>query len=70
MTERLRLSDRLGLAATVLMVIAALAGLVIPGLYRDRAILIDATRADNLFQLVVALPLLAGSLWLAHRGSA
>jgi hypothetical protein len=52
---QLALADRLALTAMGLAVLMACAGLIVPGLYRDRAILVEATRADNLFQLLVAL---------------
>ena len=47
-----------------------MAGLVVPGLYRDRQVLVDATQADNAFQLAVAVPLLVVGMLAAHRGSA
>jgi len=65
----LRLANRLGLAAIALTGLVAAAGLLIPGLYRDREILIEATRADNLFQLAVAVPLSLAALGAARRGS-
>ncbi len=66
---RLRLPDRLAWLAGLLALIAALVGLVVPDLYRDRPILVDATRVDNAFQVVIVLPLLAVALVLARRGS-
>lgn len=68
-TDRIRLVDALTLVAAVLTAAAALAGLLVPGLYRDRPVLVDATRVDNGFQLLVAVPLLAIGLFLARRGS-
>src|SRR3989304_6209910 len=65
----LRLANRLGLGAIALSGLVAAAGLLIPGLYRDREILIEATRADNLFQLAVAVPLSLAALGAARRGS-
>jgi hypothetical protein len=50
---RLDAADRLGLAAVIGAGVVAALGLVIPDLYRDRPILIDATRADNLVQLAL-----------------
>jgi hypothetical protein len=65
----LRLANRLGLGAIVLTALVGVAGLLVPGLYRDREILIQATRADNLFQLAVAVPLYLAAFWAARRGS-
>jgi hypothetical protein len=68
--NRLAVSDRLGWGAIALASIAALGGLLIPELYRDRPLIVDVTRADNLFQLVVALPVFLVGMIGARRGSA
>lgn len=68
--NRLAISDRLAWSAIALASVAAVAGLVIPELYRDRPVLVDVTRADNLFQLVVALPVFLAGMIGARRGSA
>lgn len=52
-SPRLDVADRLGLAAVIGAGAVAGLGLVIPDLYRDQPILIEATRADNLVQLAV-----------------
>jgi hypothetical protein len=67
--DRLRLVDRLAWLAALLVTVAALAGLLVPGLYRDSPVLVDATRVDNGFQLLVALPVLVAALLAARRGS-
>jgi hypothetical protein len=58
---------------TVLLIplcgLVALAGLFVPGLYRDSPISIPLERGNDLANLVVGVPLLVGSLWLAMRGS-
>lgn len=50
---RLEVADRLGLAAIIGASVVAVLGLTVPDLYRDRPILVDATRADNLVQLAL-----------------
>ncbi len=52
-----------------LMVLASLAGLLIDGLYRDAPFVAAGWPGNDLVTLVVAAPLLAGSLVLARRGS-
>jgi hypothetical protein len=52
-SPRLDLADRLGLAAVMGAGVVAALGLVIPDLYRDRPILVEATRADNLVQVAL-----------------
>lgn len=68
--NRLHVSDRLAWSAVALASLAAVAGLAIPGLYRDRPVIVDVTRADNLFQLAVALPVFLVAMIAARRGSA
>jgi hypothetical protein len=51
--SRLDVADRLGLAAVITAGIVAALGLAVPDLYRDRPVLVEATRADNLVQLAL-----------------
>jgi hypothetical protein len=54
----------------LLLALAAGVGLLVPGVYRNNtAFAAAAFRGTDLVSLVVALPILAGSLWLARRGS-
>lgn len=69
MTSRLRFADRLALVALPLAAMAALAGLLVPGLYRDTADGIRQARATDLVTLLVAVPTLAIGLWRARSGS-
>ena len=70
MTSRLKFADRLALVALVLAAVAAVAGLLVSGLYRDPAEGIRQARAADLVTLLVAMPALALGLWHARRGSA
>jgi hypothetical protein len=69
MTFRLKFADRLALLALVLAAIAAIAGLLVSGLYRDTADGIRQARATDLVTLLVAVPALAIGLWRARAGS-
>jgi hypothetical protein len=69
MTSRLKFADRLALVALLLAAIAAIAGLLVPGLYRDTAEGITQARATDLVTLLVAVPALAIGLWRARAGS-
>jgi hypothetical protein len=69
-TLMLKFADRLALIALVLAAIAAAAGLLIPGLYRNTAEGIRQARATDLVTLLVAVPALAIGLWRARAGSA
>ena len=69
MTSRLKFADRLALVALPLAAIAAIAGLLVPGLYRDTADGIRQARATDLVTLLVAVPALAIGLWRARAGS-
>ena len=69
MTLRLTFADRLALVALPLAAIAAIAGLLVPGLYRDTADGIRQARATDLVTLLVAVPTLAIGLWRAGAGS-
>ena len=67
---RITSADRLALIALPLVAIAALVGLVMPGIYRDTAEGIRQARATDLVTLLVAVPSLALGLWRAREGSA
>lgn len=70
MTLRLNFADRLALAALLLAAVAAAAGLLVSGLYRDTAEGVRQARATDFVTLLVAVPALALGLWRARRGSA
>jgi hypothetical protein len=70
MTPRLKFADRLALVALLLAAVAAAAGLLISGLYRDTADGIRQARATDLVTLLGAVPALALGLWRARAGSA
>lgn len=70
MLSRFNLADRLALLVLPLAAIAAAAGLMVAGLYRDSDEGIRQAQATDLATLVVAVPALAVGLWRAHRGSA
>ncbi|QLG48654.1 hypothetical protein [Natrinema halophilum] len=57
------------LATLVLTVVATLVGLFVPGIYRDAPVLIPQLYGQDLLTLTVAVPALAGSLYLAAGGS-
>ncbi|WP_440989136.1 hypothetical protein [Haloarchaeobius baliensis] len=57
------------LATLVLTAIAAGAGVFAPSLYRDSDVLLTQLYGQDLLTLVVGVPALAGSLFLALRGS-
>lgn len=65
----LSLAYRLSVALAVLLFVAAVAGLFVPGLYRDTSAWTAQSRGVNLVDLVIALPTLVASLLLAARGS-
>ena len=64
------ITNRLATIATALAALAAGAGLLIPGLYRDAPYWVQQARGTDLATLVVAVPVLAIGLWAARRGSA
>ena len=70
MTSRLETADRLALIVLPLAAIAAVAGLLVPGLYRDTADGIRQARATDLVTLLVAVPALAIGLWGGRAGFA
>jgi hypothetical protein len=69
MTPRIKFADRLALVVLPLAAIAAIAGLVVSGLYRDTDEGIRQARATDLVTLIVAVPALAFGLWRARAGS-
>ena len=68
-------SDGLGRARQISVIVAALmtvssvAGLWVPGLYQDPQEVVAELRAYDLVTLVLAVPLLVGSLTMSRRGS-
>jgi hypothetical protein len=70
MTPKLRFADRLALAGLLLAAVAAAAGLLVSGLYRDTAEGVRQARATDLVTLLGAVPALALGLWRARTGSA
>src|SRR4051794_21568267 len=56
--------------ATVLAGIAALAGLLVPGLYVDAPNWVQQAQGTDLATLFLAVPVLTAGLWAARRGSA
>ena len=64
------ISNRLASIATVLAALAAAAGLVVTGLYRDAPNWVQQARGTDLATLFIAVPILVVGLWTAGRGSA
>jgi hypothetical protein len=62
--------NRLASIATVLAALAAVAGLIVTGLYRDAPNWVQQARGTDLATLFFAVPVLAVGLWTAGRGSA
>jgi hypothetical protein len=69
MTSRTKFADRLALGALLLAAVAAAAGLLVSGLYRDTDQGIRQARATDLVTLIFAVPALALGLWRARAGS-
>jgi len=69
MTSRIELADRLAIAALLLASVAAGAGLLVSGLYRDTDEGIRQARATDLVTLIFAVPAVALGLWRARAGS-
>jgi hypothetical protein len=61
--------NRLAAVATALAAAAALAGLVVTGLYVDAPNWVQQARGTDLATLFLAVPVLAIGLWTASRGS-
>jgi hypothetical protein len=68
MTTR-SIANGLAVVATALAAVAAGAGLLIPGLYRDAPYWVQQARGTDLATLLVAVPVLALGLWATRRGS-
>jgi hypothetical protein len=68
MTTR-SIANGLAAVATALAAVAAGAGLLIPGLYRDAPYWVEQARGTDLGTLLVAVPVLALGLWAARRRS-
>jgi hypothetical protein len=64
------ISTRLATIATVLSGIAAMAGLVVSGLYVDAPNWVQQAQGTDLATPFLAVPLMALGLWSARRGSA
>ena len=64
------ITNRLTAVATFLAAAAALAGLVVPGLYVDAPNWAQQARGTDLATLLLAVPVLAIGLWTSARGSA
>jgi hypothetical protein len=62
-------ADWFAAATLCLTAVAAAAGLLVGGLYRDNAAWARQAQASDLVTLFVAVPLLAFSLWRARAGS-
>lgn len=60
---------RLSVVLTILIVVASAGGLLIDGLYRDNLWASAQFRGSDLVRLVIAVPLLIGSILLSRRGS-
>jgi hypothetical protein len=69
-TPMLKFADRLALVVLLLAAVAAAAGLLVSGVYRDTAEGVRQARATDLVTLLVAVPALALGLWRARAGSA
>jgi hypothetical protein len=69
MTSRIKFADRLALIALLLAAVAAAAGLLVSGLYRDTDEGIRQARATDLVTLIFAVPALAFGLWRARASS-
>jgi hypothetical protein len=69
MISRTTFPDRLALVALLLAAVAAAAGLLVSGLYRDTDEGIRQARATDLVTLFVAIPALVIGLWRVRSGS-
>jgi hypothetical protein len=66
---RLKSAFVLSAVLAVLLVVAAIPGAFVSGLYRDTAIIVAADRGSDLLTLCVYVPVLAISLYYSSRGS-
>lgn len=69
MNARLKPAYILSLIIAAMALLASAGGLFIDGIYRDNAFVTAAWRGNDLVTLVVALPLLVGSLLRSRAGS-
>jgi len=69
MSPRMKVADSLAMLALLLAAVAAVAGLLVVGLYRDTAGMVREARAADIVTLAVAVPALAVGLWRARSGS-
>lgn len=67
--RRLAIGDLLAVLALILAAVAAVAGLIWPGLYRDNAAMTAQARGTDLATLLVAVTALGIGLWRSRRGS-
>jgi hypothetical protein len=66
---RLKSAFVLSAVLAVLLVVAAIPGAFVSGLYRDTAIIVAADRGSDVLTLCVYVPVLAISLYYSSRGS-
>lgn len=67
--KQLTIPFLLSAIAAALMVVAALPGVVVGSLYRDTRAIVATDRGSDLFTLIVAVPVLAISIFYGRRGS-
>lgn len=67
--NRLRIADRMTWLATLLAAVAAGAGLLAAGLYRDAPFWVEQARATDIATLFFAVPILVAGLLAIRRGS-
>src|SRR5687768_1470185 len=63
------IANRFAAVATAFAAVAAIGGLLIPGLYRDAPYWVQQARGTDLATLFVAVPVLTLGLWTARGGS-
>src|ERR671939_2025752 len=68
-TGRLRPAFALSAILAILLVVAAIPGAFVDGLYRDTRLIVAADRGSDLLTLLVYVPVLAISLYHSCRGS-
>lgn len=69
-SQRINAADTVAALALVFAAIAAVAGLLVVGLYRDTAEAVRQAQATDLVTIAVGVPLLGLSLWRSRSGSA
>jgi hypothetical protein len=65
----LKIPRILSICIAILAAIAALGGLLLPGLYRDNPFVTAVWKGNDLVTLAVAVPLLAAAMVFSMRGS-